>query len=80
MNAARRVFPERFAAYSSNADPSFFVTSAWLLSLLISLPAPTAAQNRVPVTFRVQSNLVQLQVTVTDARSNFVTDLKRNDF
>jgi VWFA-related protein len=48
-----------------------------LLALLLVLSTPLAAQQP---TFRAGVDLVNLGVTVTDRRGNFITDLKAEDF
>lgn len=43
-------------------------------------PAPTAAQQAPPVTFRAEINYVEVDATVTDAKGNPVTGLTQADF
>ncbi len=58
------------------------------LAVLLALAAPVAAQqprpsprpSAVPLTFGAEIEVINLNVTVTDARKNFVTDLQRKDF
>jgi Ca-activated chloride channel family protein len=55
-----------------------FSLSAILLSSLIASPAPAA--DGTNTNFRVNVNLVQLRVAVTDANGEYVRDLQAKDF
>src|SRR5437867_9084835 len=60
---------------------SFCAASAILSVTVVALPQQQASEPRTPeqLTFRVQSQLVQVYLTVTDG-AHLVTDLKKEDF
>jgi Ca-activated chloride channel family protein len=54
--------------------------AALLAGAALSRPAPTGAQVPQAPTFGTQIEIINLNLSVTDARNNFVTDLGQNDF
>src|SRR5271165_4824539 len=57
----------------------YFLSSWLLVGLFLGSGAWTAAQND-PAQIRVNVNLVQLNVAVTDNKGNYVTGLRPQDF
>ena len=73
---------------SSSSPPAGWVGFALLLAVILvswSLPAPSLAEQQEAMPqardrLAVRVELVDVQVTVTDAQGNFVRDLKRENF
>jgi Ca-activated chloride channel homolog len=64
-----------------------FFTSFTLLSILsyllleqVSVTKPVASSNQEEILVKIDTDLVTLDVTVTDAKGNYVLDLKSEDF
>lgn len=68
----------RFALVSRRPCRRFFATAVLLLAA--TMPVPARQQPAQKPTYRVQVNLVQVDVFVTDAQGHFVPDLTKDDF
>ncbi len=58
---------------------TFALALLLLMPRMVGGPTPVAAQERTP-SFRVDVDLVQLNVAVTDSKGNYVTGLRPSDF
>jgi Ca-activated chloride channel family protein len=56
------------------------ILALWLASVLSAASGPLAAQESNSATFRIQVDMVLLNVAVTDGKGNYVTGLKPGDF